>query len=219
MKQISTVDYTKGEELCNVLTHIMGLAISFCILQGCLIPALSVGTWLPVVTASLYLFGTTAMFLTSVLYHAAKKQTAAKARLRVLDHCMIFFAVAGTATGCVPAVYDTVGLPPAVLMIVCAWAGALGGLILTLFFFERTGKARMILYIATAAVCAGCGAGAYFRLPAGAFAAFATGSTLLLVGAVFLRLGKKVRYLHTVFHVLILAGLFVYYLGISAYCY
>ena len=28
MKQISTVDYTKGEELCNVLTHIMGLAIS-----------------------------------------------------------------------------------------------------------------------------------------------------------------------------------------------
>ena len=219
MHQITTVDYTKGEEVCNVLTHFMGLAISFCILQGCLIPALSVGEALPVTTAGLYLLGTTAMFLTSVLYHAAKKETAAKARLRVLDHCMIFFAVAGTTTGCVPAVYDTVGLLPAVLLIVCAWAGALGGLILTLFFFEKSGKARMILYIATAAVCAGCGSGAYFELPAGAFAAFAVGSALLLVGAVFLRLGKKVRYLHTVFHVLILAGLFVYYLGISAYCY
>ncbi|MBR5410822.1 MAG: hemolysin III family protein [Clostridia bacterium] len=202
-----------------MLTHALGFILCYFIFEACLIPALSYGEALSVVCAGLYLLGTVLMFACSVVYHAAEPTSSAKGKLRVLDHCMIYFAVAGTATGCVPAVYDTVGLFPAVLMIVCAWAGAVGGLVMTLFFFEKTAKARMILYITTAAVCAAVGSGAYFALPFGAFKAFLIGSALLLAGAVFLRLGKKVRYLHCVFHVLILAGLFVYYLGISAYCY
>lgn len=217
-ESVSVVSYTKGEEFLNAATHALGFVLCYFIAAACLIPALSSGEVLRIVSAGLYLFGTFAMFLTSVLYHSVRN-TEKKTKLRVLDHTMIFFAVAGTATGCVPAVYDTGGLFFSVLMLVCAWTGAVGGLIMTLFFFEKTTKARMLLYIGTAFVCAVSGCKAYFHLPVRAFLCFLIGSVLLLTGAVFLRLGKRISYFHTVFHLFVLAGLFIYYLGISSYCY
>lgn len=215
---IRLVEYTRGEEAVNTVSHLFGLVLSCFICISCVVPSVASMDTLRIVTSVLYLFGTTVMFVGSAVYHGIRPSLA-KRIFRVLDHCMIFFAVAGTATGCVPAVFDTVGLIPSVLMTVCAWVGAFGGLVLTLFSFEKTKALRMALYIGTALVCALCGGGAYRVLPGGAFSAFLGGSTLLLIGTIFYALGRRLRYIHGVFHVFILFGLFVYYLGISAYCY
>lgn len=217
-EKIPLVQYTRGEELLNTVTHAAGLVLSGMIFCFCLRPAVQAGDALRIVCAALYLLGTTAMFLTSALYHGIRKERL-KRVLRLLDHCMIFFAIAGTATGCVPAVYDTVGIVPCVIMIVAAWAGAVTGLVLTLWDFEKTQAVRIAIYIVTAFVCAVSGGGAYKHLPKTAFYALLLGSTLLLIGAVLCGLGKKHRYMHAVFHLFIDAGLVIYYLGISNFCY
>ena len=59
----------------------------------------------------LYLLGTAATFVISTLYHGARPGEA-KRFLRLLDHCAVFFAVAGTATSVVSVrermeVYET----------------------------------------------------------------------------------------------------------------
>lgn len=217
-EKIPLVSYTRGEEIANVVTHAAGLALSCAILVRCVKPSVLSGDSLRIACAALYFLGTTLTFVTSVLYHAFP-QGGAKRTLRLLDYCMIFFAVAGTATGCVPAVYDTVGLWPGVVMIAAGWGGAVLGLVFTLRDFSGTRALRMTTYIVTAAVCAVSGGGAYRHLPKGAFLALLGGSALLLLGAALCGVGKKVRYVHAVFHVLIDAGLAVYFAGISAYCY
>ena len=216
--KVDLVYYSKTEEILHVVTHAAGLIISTLIVWRCLIPSIHAHDTLRVICASLYLFGTTVMFLTSVLYHAAQPSDR-KRTLRLLDHCMIFFAVAGTATACVPPVYETAGRLPAVLMGVFAWLGALSGLFLTLFSFEKTKAIQMTLYIGTAGACALSGAKAFTLLPHGAFCYFLGGSVTLLVGAVLYGVGKKVRYFHAVFHILILIGLSIFYLGIQTYCF
>ena len=217
-QQIPLVAYTKTEECLHVVTHAAGLILSGFIVALCLVPSVRAHDTLRIVCAALYLFGTTVMFVTSALYHGVKPSNA-KRTLRLLDHCMIFFAVAGTATACVPPVYETVGRTAAILMAVCAWVGACSGLFLTLFAFETTKVLQMSLYIGTAAVCAICGAKAFTVLPHGAFYGFLGGSTALLIGAVLYGVGKRVRYIHAVFHVFIDIGLTIYFLAIRAYCF
>ncbi len=215
---ITLVDYNETEEKLNILTHAAGLILSGCIVAFCLAPAVKAGDTLRIICAALYLFGTTVMFVTSVLYHAAKNPERKK-MLRLLDHCMIFFAVAGTATGCVPAVNDTVGIAYGIAMLVCAWAGAIGGLLLTLFSFDKTRGAQMTLYIGTSFACAIAGGKAYKILPKDALFHLFSGGAILLSGAALYAAGKKKRYLHTVFHIFIDLGLTVFFLGIRRHCY
>lgn len=216
-EEIELVNYTKTEEILHTVTHAAGLILCGFIVANCLIPAIQSRDTLRIVCASLYLFGTTIMFLTSALYHGVKPSKAKKV-LRLLDHCMIFFAVAGTATGCVPAVYETIGNTPAVLLAVFAWVGALSGLVLTFFAFNKTRGLQMALYIGTAIVCAIAGGKAFTILPRGAFYHLLIGGVCLLVGAVLYGVGKKKRYVHAVFHVFIDIGLTIFFLGINKYC-
>ncbi len=217
-ENIALVEYSEGEERINCISHACGLFLSAAIVWRCLVPALNTKLPLSICCAALYLFGITVMFAASALYHGVKPGRLKKL-LRVTDHCMIFFAVAGTATGCVPAVYRTVGVVPAVLMLCAAWAGAVSGLIVTLSGFGKHKALQMTIYILTAVVCAACGAGAYFKLPIGAFLAFLGGSGLLIAGIIIYGLGKTRKWFHSVFHFFVLGGLFVYFLGIAAYCF
>ena len=217
-KQIPLVDYSKTEEILHTTTHAAGLLLSGCIVASCLLPSIQKHDILRIICACLYLFGTTIMFLTSAFYHGTKPSDR-KQLLRLLDHCMIFFAVAGTATGCVPPVKETVGTVPAVTMAACAWFGAVSGLIMTFFAFEKTKAVQMGLYIGTAAVCAIAGAKSFTLLPRGAFLCFLGGSASLLIGAVLYGIGKRKRYFHAVFHVMIDIGLTIYYVGIARYCF
>ena len=216
--EVTLVGYSRAEELVNSISHALGLILSALIVRFCFYPAVREGNALRIVCASLYLFGITVMFIGSTLYHAAKPGKTKKI-LRVLDHCMIFFAVAGTATGCVPAVYTTVGAFASVLMLIAAWTGAVFGLIVTLTGFEKSRGLQMAVYVITALVCAVCGGGAYFKLPIWAFLAFLGGSGLLIVGIIIYGLGRKRKWYHSVFHFFILGGLFVYWLGIAEYCF
>ena len=218
VKEIPLMPYTRGEEIWNTLTHAAGVLLAAAIARYCVVPAVSSEGPLKAVCALLYLFGTALTFAVSALYHGVKPG-AAKRVLRLIDHCAIFFAVAGTATGCVPAVYATVGLFPSVVMIAAAWLGAAVGLFLTLWDFEGTRAAQMTVYIATAFLCAVSGGGAYKHLAKGAFFALLSGGALLLAGAALCGLGKKKRYVHAVFHLFVDAGLTVFFLGIKTYVY
>ena len=218
LSEVRIVDYTKEEEILNCVSHALGIVLSVLIMQFCVVPAFRAQDVLREVCALLYLSGTTVMFLTSVLYHAARPGKR-KQILRVLDHCMIYFAVAGTATGCVPAVYDTVSTSAAVLMLCAAWGGAVAGLMIALKGFESLKAIKLAVYIITAFVCAACGAKAYFVLPIGAFLAFLGGSTLLIAGIIIYGLGRTRRFFHSVFHFFVLGGLIVYWIGIARYCF
>ena len=217
-ENVQLVDYTPREELVHTVSHALGLILSALIVALCLVPSIRSGDVLRTVCAALYFFGTTVMFLTSALYHGTKKPDR-KRLLRLLDHCMIFFAVAGTATGCVPPVMELVGRGSAVTLLVCAWAGAFSGLFLTVFAFEKTKVLQILLYIVTAFVCMIAGGKAFTVLPRGALICLIAGSAWLLTGTVLYGIGKRKRWFHAVFHVFINIGLTVFFLGIEKYCF
>ena len=214
LEKAELMHYTKGEEILNVLTHLAGLTIPVLILIQCL--PLCKGNAFATVSCLLYALGTTMTFVASAVYHGLKEGNA-KRVFRVIDHTAIFFAVAGTATGCTPGVFRLGFAFGAVMMLVVAWTGVIAGLILTLFFFEKFKNLRMGLYIGSSALTSLLGSGTYFHLPVGAFLTLIFGSAALLIGCVFLMKGKKIPYMHSIFHVLVVIGLGIYYYGIYNY--
>lgn len=214
--KIELVSYTKGEEILNVLTHFAGLVIP-CFILIKFVPLCKDNVF-AMLCALLYAAGTAFSFVSSVIYHGLK-QGKAKKVFRVIDHSAIFFAVAGTVTGCVPAVFQKGSTVGAVLMLILAWGSVILGLILTVFFFGRFKAFRMCLYIFTAALCALFGSETYFHLPLSAFLCLISGGIVLLVGCLFLRIGTKKKYIHSVFHIFIVAGLGIFCGGIYNFVY
>lgn len=213
---VELVNYTKGEELLNVLTHFAGLGIPLFILIKAL--PLCRGEVFPLVCLWLYAIGNAMCFTASVCYHATKPGYLRKV-LRVTDHSAIFFAVAGTVTGCVPIVYERGTASGAVLMLVLCWGSVIAGLILTVFFFGKFKNVRMAMYIVTSAVCALIGVPTFKSLPKGAFVCIIAGGIVLLIGCVPYKLGAKRRYIHSLFHIFIVTGLGIYCYGIYNYVY
>ncbi len=213
---VELVNYTKGEEILNVLTHFAGLSIPLFMLIKAI--PLCRGELFPLVCVWLYAIGTALCFTASVCYHAAKPGKLRKV-LRVTDHSAIFFAVAGTVTGCVPIVFEKGNPAGAVFMLVLCWGSVAAGLILTIFFFGKFSNVRMLMYIITSAVCALIGAPTFKVLPKGAFACITAGGIVLLIGCVLYKLGAKRRYIHSLFHIFIVAGLGIYCYGIYNYVY
>jgi hemolysin III len=81
------------------------------------------------VAVAIYAASVSALFGVSALYHRVTWTTAARRRMRRLDHAMIFLLIAGT--------YTPVGLPVlqgtlATLVLAVVWGGAVAGIVLEL---------------------------------------------------------------------------------------
>lgn len=216
LDKVELVKYKKSEEILNFLSHFAGFLLPVFILVRCI--PLCKDRPFEMLCAVLYCIGTALTFFASCVYHILP-QGNAKKLFRMIDHTAIFFAVAGTVTGCVPAVFSKGSFIGAVLMLVVSWGSAITGFVLTVFFFERFKTLRMCIYIFGALICALLGSNTYFNLPAEAFLCLLGGGAILLIGCLFLRIGAKRPYFHFVFHLFIVAGLSVFCYGIYTFVY
>ena len=90
-------NYTKGEEIFNMVSHIVGAVFGIVALVICV--ALSVlhnNTW-GVVAGSIYGSSLIILYTMSSIYHGLGKGMSKKV-MQVIDHCTIYYLIAGTYT-------------------------------------------------------------------------------------------------------------------------
>ena len=90
-------DYTKGEEVMNMVTHIVGGGIGVLLLVLCVLKAAMKGDVYGVVGSAIYGGSMVALYAMSSIYHGLRPSMGKKV-LQVLDHCTIYFLIAGTYT-------------------------------------------------------------------------------------------------------------------------
>lgn len=90
-------DYTLGEELCNSISHGIGALLSVAALVLCVVRGAFTGSAYAVVSGAIYGASLIILYCNSTIYHALKRNKA-KRVMRVIDHCSIFFLIAGTYT-------------------------------------------------------------------------------------------------------------------------
>lgn len=205
-------DYTRGEEIFNMTSHIVGSAIAIVVLVTCVVMGALRGTAWSVVGGAIYGASMILLYTMSSIYHGLRPVKAKKV-MQVIDHCTIYLLIAGTYTPIMLAAMRPIYPAIAWTVFGVVWGCAIVAIVLTAIDLKKFKIFSMICYLGmgwciiffvkqTAEVLGGP---AMWLLVLGGIA--------YTVGAVLYGLGKKKHYIHSVFHIFCIIGsLFHYFL-------
>lgn len=213
---IALVNYTRKQEIANSASHALGIAMGIFALVFCTQRSLAFHSARVTAAAIIYGLSLIVMFTASTVYHALTGGQAKKAA-RMLDHCMVFLIIAGTATPCTLVTLYSVSSFHCKLVFSVAWISAILGIASTVLFFEKSKPLRMILLIGEGALMISSVLPIASEFNTEGYALLWLGCGLFLIGAVLFGLGRKHAILHTVFHVFVLAGVAVHLFSIAKY--
>jgi len=205
LKERILPSYTLGEETANMITHIIGGAIGVAItVFAIIISAMHNNTW-GVVSSSIYGFTFIAVFTISSVYHGLRTDTSKKV-MQIIDHCAIYFLIAGTYT---PILLSAIrpNFP------VVAWVifGVQWGLCALAVTFNAIDLKKYSVFSLICNIVMGwCIIVAIkqtiFSITLNGFTWLLLGGIAYTLGAVLYVIGAKKKYFHTVFHIFVNIG-------------
>ena len=193
--------YTKGEEIFNMVSHIIGGTLGIVAIVLCSVFAAKNRNAYGVVSG--VIFGVTLLLLytMSSIYHGLSPKLKAKKVFQIIDHCSIFILIAGTYTPfclCTLREYNT-SLGWTLFGIV--WGLAAIGIVFNSIDLKRYKIFSMICYL----IMGWC---IIFKinilvdlLGITGFILLLSGGIVYTLGAIFYVLGKKHKWMHTIFHI------------------
>ena len=210
-------NYTRGEEITNMVTHIVGgvLGILACVL--CPIVGARHHSAFAVVSGSIYAFSMLVLYAVSSVYHGLSPNLLGKKVLQVIDHCTIYFLIAGSYMPVTLCAIRPVSPGWGWTLFGVVWGLAALAMTLTAIDLKKYSRFSMICYILMG-WCILIRIDLVYRVlgPRG-FALLLSGGIAYTLGAVLYGLGKKRRYMHSAFHVFTVIGSLLQFLCIIIY--
>lgn len=194
-------EYSVGEEIFNAVTHGVGAGLAVAALVLLIVKSVADGGGMLLLAGLVFGIALLLEYLMSTLYHAIAIE-GAKRVFKVLDHSGIYLLIAGTYTP-----YCLVTLAPygGVWLAAFVWGVALLGIAFEAFWTFRPRWISAVLYVALGWSIVVFLPTLFAVMDPVGFWLLAAGGICYTVGAVFY-IFKKVKYLHSVFHLFVLAG-------------
>lgn len=207
-------EYTKGEEIFNYVSHIVGgsigilLIIFSSICFGVKEIKLSAYLGMMIFAVSIIL-----LYTISTLYHSLKKGSIAKRVFRIMDHCTIYLLIAGTYTPICLIAFE--GSIYSLILLLIEWVSAIIGILLKVIDMNN----KFIKIISTSLyVIMGWSVivfpDAINLLSTYQFIMILSGGIAYSVGIFFFISGKRNKWYHSIFHIFCCIGTIVQMLGV-----
>ena len=211
-------DYTRGEEIFNMVSHIVGGGAGIIICALCIIKSFFNGDAYQIVGAFIYGFSMIILYTISSVYHGLKSEMAKKV-MQVIDHCSVFILISGTYTPIALTSlreYNTV-LGWSVFGVV--WGVSALGITLNAIDLKKYNVFSIICYLAQGWCIILTGKTAVKAIGTEGFLWLLAGGIAYTIGAVLYGIaGKKtVRYMHSVFHIFVVLGSILQFFAILFY--
>ena len=209
--------YTKGEEIFNMVSHIVGGVAGIATIVLCSVFGGIRHNTYGVVSG--IIFGVSMLFLytMSSIYHGLSPKLKSKKVLQVLDHCAIFVLIAGSYTPfalCTLREYST-ALGWIIFGVI--WAFAILGITLNAIDLKKYKIFSMICYLAMG----WCIIIKVNLLPTllgiPGFILLVSGGIIYTIGAILYGVGKKYKYMHSIFHLCVFLGNILHVLCVLLY--
>jgi len=201
--------YTLGEELLSSISHGLGaiLALVGSILLG--IKAADNGT-LQFISVIIYGISMILLYTGSTIYHALAPNRG-KQVLRILDHCFVYVLIIGSyAPFTLAGIQGWVGITIFLVVLVLG----IIGITLTAIDMKRFSKFCFICYLAMGWAIVIAIKPLINSLDSNGLIFLITGGLVYTLGAVLYGIGKKYKYIHSVWHFFVLGGSVLHFLSI-----
>ena len=139
--------YSKGEEIINMTSHIIGAAFGIVAMTLCIVFAANHGNGYGVESGAIYGITMILLYTMSSIYHGLNPKLKGKKVMQVLDHCSIFLLIAGSYTPfalCTLREFDAL---TGWTIFGIIWAFAIIGIVFNSIDLKRYKKFSMICYL------------------------------------------------------------------------
>ncbi|MFV0254599.1 MAG: PAQR family membrane homeostasis protein TrhA [Erysipelotrichaceae bacterium] len=197
------------EEVANSITHGAMAAALLLLLPAIAIYSYQLGGWPRGLGVGIFVISLFLMFITSCLYHSSVYGTKHKVIMRILDHCMIYVAIAGSYT---PICISLIGGWLGIFVVIIQWLIVIVGIL----YKAIAQKAKPIVSIAVYLMM---GWLAIFLVPTLLELGSVVFLILLILGGVFYSIGaiiyvQKRPWAHTIWHFFIIFAALSHLIGI-----
>lgn len=212
-KKIEIPKYSLSEELINAISHGIGALLGIAGLVLCIVVSAMHGSAIAVVASCIYGATLILLYTISALYHSLKVNNA-KRVFRIIDHCSIYLLIAGSYTP-----YTLVALKGAwgwtIFGII--WISAILGIVFNSINIKKYKKISMVLYIVMGWMILIAIKPLINTLAKPGVILLVIGGVFYTIGAIFYGIGKNKKYMHSVFHIFVLAGSIIHFFSIYLY--
>ena len=209
-------DYSPGEELMNTVTHIVGGALGVAALTLCVVFAALRHNVYGVVGSAIYGASLIALYTVSSVYHGLKPGMGKKV-MQIVDHCTIYFLIAGTYTVIVLSAirprYPVLGWG----LFAFEWAIAVLATTLTAIDLKKYNVISMICYIGLGWAIIPFARQALEVLTLPGFLFLLLGGIAYTIGAVLYGIGSRKKWMHSVFHIFVVLGSVLQFFAVLLY--
>ncbi|MEQ1440617.1 hemolysin III family protein [Fontimonas sp. SYSU GA230001] len=204
--------YSLGEEIAHASTHGLGIVLSIVGLTVLVARAALYGDAWHITAVSIFGATLVLMYTASTLYHSIPLPRA-KRVLRVIDHTLIYFLIAGTYT---PFTLITLKGPWGWGLFAFTWGLAFAGVAFKVFATGRFEKLSLAIYLGMG-WCAIAAIQPLLRSlePGGIALTIAGGVTYS--GGVAFYVWERLRYHHAIWHLFVLGGSVLHFFAVLLY--
>lgn len=209
--------YTKGEEIFNMTSHIVGAVLGVVATVLCVVFATINKNVYGIVSGAIYGFTMIILYTMSSIYHGLSPKRHSKKVFQVLDHCSIFLLIAGSYTPFALGPIREYNTATGWTIFGIIWGLATLGIVLNSIDIKKFKVFSMICYLAMG-WCIVVKANLLPELLGmRGLILLLTGGIAYTVGAILYGAGKKHKYMHSVFHLFILLGSLLQFFCILLY--
>lgn len=193
--------YTKGEEIFNMVSHIVGAALGIAALVLCIIFSAIHKNAYAVVSSCIYGVSLVLLYTMSSIYHGLNSKIRTKKVFQIIDHCSIFLLIAGTYTPFALCTFREYNTATGWVLFGIVWGLSILGIVLNSIDLKRYKVFSMICYL----LIGWCVIFKINLLPElltlNGFILLLAGGIVYTIGAIFYGLGKNHKWMHSMFHI------------------
>ena len=216
LDSIKLVDYSRKEDWINSITHIIGAVFALVVTFLCVSRGIERNRTDYILLSLVYGITMLAVFVCSSVYHGLKPNKAKKV-MRVIDHAMINFMIVGTITPYMVLAVAPIKPIMAYGLLIACWVAAITAVLITFTMFNKTKVIQMVLYMVIGWSSFATVFVLWNHFTPTAIILMITGGIAYTVGAILYGIGRKKKYIHAVFHIFIILGAFLHFLGLYLY--
>ena len=214
--------YSLKEELMNAISHGLGAIFGIVALVLMLIKTIPSKDVFSIISVSIYGISLIILFTISCLYHSLARNKGKKV-LRIMDHNMIYILVSGTYTPYTLIAMQNENIwnlgkgTVAYIMLITVWICCIVGIIFNSINIKKYAPLSMTCYIVSGWIIILAFFPLWNIIGATSVLLLLGGGIAYTIGSVLYIVGKKKKYMHSVFHIFVLIGAVMMF--VSIYCY
>ena len=211
LNKVTLPSYSKTEEKLNTVTHTIGILLGMAITVYCICHSETTNELWGSITYGMSLI---ILFFSSTMYHALKKENIKKI-FRLIDHSAIFIVISGSTVGISLITVYQFNRTAALITTGVDLLIVLVGILMTFIDQEKFKNLQLVLYFSLACTGFIIGDPLIEIVNNGPIIAnYIIGGGLIFgSGMILYLIGKKKKYFHTVFHVVVLVGTIVHFIA------